>query len=71
MIVLELYCVLKNLYVKRLRYMDIFFVLQDLLVKYNDNFFVNLFGVWVVSIFVELYEENSFLYVCMIIYRKV
>lgn len=51
--------------------MDIFFALQDLSSKYNDNFFVNLFGVWAASIFVELYEESIALYVCIIIYRKV
>lgn len=51
--------------------MDIFFALQDLSSKYNDNFFVNLFGVWAASIFVELYEESISLYVCIIIYRKV
>lgn len=46
------------------------FVLQILSAKFNENFFVNMLGVWTASIFVELYEDSSSLYVCFIIYRK-
>lgn len=35
------------------------FVLQVLSAEFNENFFVNLLGVWTASIFVELYEDSS------------
>lgn len=36
--------------------------LKVLSAKFNENFVVNLLGVWAASIFVELYEESSSLY---------